>query len=121
MAAPKVEKKALNEPSFDLMWKMHVTAEEKAPKVWNDHWGWIVDEYRRLKVQLDEKVGSSKYLRTANKKHIEIKDPRRPPPVPPTYNGWYGWLAKDEQFSLNKYGDDFFHPMPLPPLYRLIK
>ncbi|VEN37328.1 unnamed protein product [Callosobruchus maculatus] len=21
------------------MWKMHVTAEEKAPKVWNDHWG----------------------------------------------------------------------------------
>ncbi|CAH1965514.1 unnamed protein product [Acanthoscelides obtectus] len=122
MAASKTEKKAPDQASYDLMWKMHIKAEEKAPKMWQEHWGWILDEYRKLGGQLNDKTIKSEYLRKVNKKRTDTEDSRRLSLViPRTYNGWYGWLAKDTQFSYSKFGPDIFQPMHLPPLYRLVK
>nr|CAI5834383.1 unnamed protein product [Callosobruchus analis] len=103
----------------DQMWKVYIRSEDDSGKFWKENWGWILDEYRKLKEKLDEKTADSEFLSGVAPPR-EIPD-KKISPVPESFNHWYGWIAKEEDFKLDKYGPDFFKPLPLPDIYKIVK
>lgn len=74
---------------------------------------------RELKKKLDEKTLTSEYLQLVTKE--KKPDPRKLSKLPESVNHEYGWIANQEECKLEKYGPDFFKPLPLPSVYVLLK
>ncbi|KAJ8911088.1 hypothetical protein NQ315_000548 [Exocentrus adspersus] len=101
------------------MWKVYIESEDDSCHIWKHNWGWILDEYRCLKKKLDEKTKQSTFL-AAVKEEIKEND-RKLSKIPETMNHLYGWVAKEDDFKLEKYGCDYFKGLPLPDIYKIMK
>ncbi|XP_018573722.1 uncharacterized protein LOC108912814 [Anoplophora glabripennis] len=101
------------------MWKVYIQSEDDGAKIWKHNWGWILDEYKCLKKTLDEKTEQSTFL-AAVKEEVK-EDNRKLSKIPESINHFYGWVAKEEDFKLEKYGPDYFKALQLPDIFKLIK
>lgn len=75
--------------------------------------------FRELKKKLDEKTQTSEYLQLVREE--KKRDPRTLSKLPSAVNHEYGWIVSHEECRLEKYGPDFFKPLPLPPIYVIPK
>ncbi|KAG5892382.1 hypothetical protein JTB14_035995 [Gonioctena quinquepunctata] len=114
---PKNTKKIKDIMIADEMWKEYIRAGDDSEKIWRQNWGWLLDEYKDLKEKMDEKTENSELLKRVTKE--KVKDTRELGNFPLTTNHWYGWVAKKEEFQLERYGPDIFKPLPLPDLYNV--
>ncbi|KAK9512254.1 hypothetical protein O3M35_000722 [Rhynocoris fuscipes] len=80
-------------------WRAAVDGERKASLLWNEKWGWIVDEYRLTSEDLVNLRSKRDYEATK-----KIVDSRTTFPFPVTTSQDYGWLSTKPEFKLDKFG-----------------
>ncbi|XP_030750628.1 uncharacterized protein LOC115878315 [Sitophilus oryzae] len=119
MAIPKSEKKVRDIMKADEMWKSLIRTEDASNKLWDNNWGWILEEYACLEKALKEKTENSEYLTHVLEEKKE--DNRQLTNFPNSTNHVYGWLAVQKGFELDKYGPDMFKAKPLPDIYSVPK
>ncbi|XP_050502194.1 uncharacterized protein C20orf85 homolog [Diabrotica virgifera virgifera] len=102
----------------DLLWKAYVNLEDESEQNWRRKWGFQLDEYKLLKEEMEEYTKKSQLLKRVLAKQEE--DVRVLGPVPASTNHTYGYVAKNPEFQLEKYGPGVFVPLPLPKRYKLV-
>ncbi|KAJ8970638.1 hypothetical protein NQ314_001094 [Rhamnusium bicolor] len=128
----------------DENWKAFVRAEDDSGVIWNHNWetkivqtgensmssGFVTKMiYDIIKLSVivkgsrqhenSDKTEQSEFL--SGVKETAKEDNRKLSRVPESVNHIYGWVAREEEFRLQKYGPDNFKTLPLPKLYRIPK
>ncbi|GLV36201.1 hypothetical protein CBL_08693 [Carabus blaptoides fortunei] len=94
----------------DQLHKTNCENEINAALKRNYLFGWLPEEYRKRKKELNQVSADWPVSEMTSKLH----DERSLKPVPPTSNGVIGWLASKKDFQLEKYGPDIMKFPPLP-------
>ncbi|KAJ8956569.1 hypothetical protein NQ314_006695 [Rhamnusium bicolor] len=103
----------------DEIWKLCVRSEDESDSIWKNNWGWILDVYNELTHKSDETTANSTYLASVTEEYQSKEDRRKLSKLPESTNHMYGWIAKDKEFKLNKYGPDKWEGLPLPTIYKV--
>ncbi|XP_073983073.1 uncharacterized protein [Rhodnius prolixus] len=91
----------INEVTVNALknWADAIERERKGAILWNEKWGWIVDEYRSSVDELIDLRSKREYVEP--KKHV---DERTVLPFPVTTASEVGWLSSRPEFQLEKFG-----------------
>ena len=104
MAGPTLKIKECNFVDNDAIWATHCSNEFKTSKLWNEKWGFLLEDYGKLEKQSRALSKQEKSIKDDANKQVEINsdeisrrtasdDKEKSSRLPRTSTGMVGWLV----------------------------